>query len=311
MERIERYSQPLPHTAAKLCRDLSPKEVTMLPIDGRLLNIEQFRAHIVGLDLSRVTHVVIHHTYRPDEDAWRRYGGWVYWRDALRRHYESLGWTRGPHLFVSYEGIGLFYDMTRTGRAVGGGYLEPGTLHIEMVGDFMTRLPAGATLTNSVQAAAAIMVQTGAALTNHNEVVGGWECPGNMLKANWGWFRGLVQESVDAAAYLPHIVEADVWDAPTVLEKTRWWLEEEQRQREAGNSQRAQAIRLSLIGWILERELRLKAGVTATGEGVVITDEEATATDDEAAVTSDEAAAIGDEAAATGEEAAMGEEAAE
>lgn len=237
-----------------------PQEVDVIPIDGRLMNVEQFKNHIKGLDLKRVTKVVIHHTFKPNEATWKQHGGWSYWKGALKRHYESLGWTRAPHLFISYEGIGLFYDMTKEGRGVGGGYLEPGTLHIEMVGDYMTHLPTGATLSNTVEAAAAIMKQTGAVLTNHSEVVGGWECPGTMLKANWGWFRGLVQEKVSARLYLPHVTEEKVWDAATVLEKTRWWLEEEQRQREAGNAQRAQEIRLSLIAWVLSREIKLKEG---------------------------------------------------
>jgi len=236
----------------------------MLPIDGRLMSIEQFRAHIATLDLQRVTKVVIHHTYKPDEGDWTRHGGWSYWRKALQRYYEGLGWTRGPHLLVSYEGIGLFYDMTKTGRAVGGGQLETGTLHIEVVGDFMNRLPAGETLNNAVQAAAALMRQTGASLTNHSSVVGGWECPGTKLKANWSWFQGLVQQALDQSDYLPHITEADVWDAPIILEKTRWWMEEEERQREADNTQRARDIRLSLIRWMLTREKWLKEGVRET-----------------------------------------------
>ena len=42
--------------------------------------------------------------------------------------------------------------------------------------------------------------------------------------------------------------------------QSQWWLEEEQRQREAGDAVRADAIHRSLAAWMLSRELRLKAG---------------------------------------------------
>jgi len=168
-----------------------PEVSESIPIDGRLMSVEQFREHVAGLDLSRVRWVVIHHTHMPDEGLWRTYGGWEYWKHALKREFESrrnadwTPWTAGPHLFVSYEGVGLFYDMQKTGRAVGGGQLEEGCLHIEVVGSFMQALPAGDTLANAVGAAAVLIAKTGAELTNHQRVVGGdYECPGTALKAN-------------------------------------------------------------------------------------------------------------------------------
>lgn len=44
-----------------------------------------------------------------------------------------------------------------------------------------------------------------------------------------------------------------------IAEKCRWWLEEEQRQREAGNTERANAIRLSLIKLQYRLEDKLKS----------------------------------------------------
>jgi hypothetical protein len=63
----------------------------------------------------------------------------------------------------------------------------------------------------------------------------------------------------EPAPYLPHVVEAGVTEPAAILEKTRWWLEEMQRQFEAGNVARADEIRLSLIQWMYEREDALKA----------------------------------------------------
>jgi hypothetical protein len=184
------------------------------------MNIAEFQDHIATLDLQRVTQVVIHHTYIPDETTWRQRGGWAFYRGSLQSHYASLGWTRGPHLFISYEGIGLFYDMTQTGRGVGGRREEIGALHIEMVGDYMTHLPAGDTLDNAVQAAAAIMRQTKASLTHHSLMVRGTECPGARLRKDWGWFRGLVQEAMEQPEPLPQEAEPEIPSGPTILE----WL---------------------------------------------------------------------------------------
>lgn len=244
-----------------------------IPIDGRLMDVDTFRAHVAGLDLARVKRVVIHHTHLPDEALWREWRGWEYWKGALQREYErrrnadGTPWTAAPHLFVSYEGVGLFFDMTKTGRAVGGGSLEEGCLHIEVVGSFMTQVPAGDTLANAVGTAAILIAKTGAALTNHQQVLGkAYECPGLALQGAWGWFAGLVSDAVkvlqtpiEEPAYLPEVVDAEVWDPATALEKARWWLEEEQRQREAGDAARADAIHASLAAWMLAREQRLKA----------------------------------------------------
>lgn len=58
--------------------------------------------------------------------------------------------------------------------------------------------------------------------------------------------------------YLPEFVEAGVCDALGVIDKTCWWLEEEQRQRQAGNEARAEDIRLSLIRWLETRREALR-----------------------------------------------------
>lgn len=59
-------------------------------------------------------------------------------------------------------------------------------------------------------------------------------------------------------------------DAETLAEKCRWWLEEEQRQREAGNEAQANAIHLSLIKLLyrLERTLKGYVDTTTTSDGV-------------------------------------------
>lgn len=97
----------------------------------------------------------------------------------------------------------------------------------------------------------------------------GYESPWQTYDHDEAFLRSLI-EPVKALAspsqpsqspstpYLPEFAEAGVWDAYGVIDKTTWWLEEEQRQREAGNTARAQDIRLSLIRWLETRREHLR-----------------------------------------------------
>jgi hypothetical protein len=143
--------------------------------------------------------VCIHHTARPTEDEWVAKGGWPYWGPVLARYYRSLGWTAMPHVFAGPDGWHVLWPLDRDGRGVGGGYLEPGLRHIEIVGDHTDHLPTGATLANALDAAVTIQRLGGLgpeAITHHTAVVGPGvtECPGAMLIAHWDWFTGLVAE---------------------------------------------------------------------------------------------------------------------
>lgn len=180
----------------------APEEGSMasIPIDGRLMTVEQLHQYAATLDLSNVRRVVMHHTYKPDLAAWQQHGGWSYWREALKRHYGGLGWSAGPHLFAGPDGIGLFYDLSNDGRGVGGGTLERGCRHIEIVGDYRQSMPSGTTLDNAVGAAAVLLNRAGLAmdaLTHHTAVVGPGvtECPGAALMQAWTWFCEEVAEA--------------------------------------------------------------------------------------------------------------------
>ncbi len=141
--------------------------------------------------------ICCHHTDRPAEDEWVAKGGWAYWGPVLARYYQSKGWTAMPHVFAAPDGWHILWPLDQDGRGVGGGHLEPGLRHVEIVGNYNERLPAGATLNNAVDAAATILVMgdlTPDALTHHTAVVGPGvtECPGAMLIANWTWFTDLI-----------------------------------------------------------------------------------------------------------------------
>jgi len=180
-----------------------PNPVLMgIPVDGRLMSAEQFEQYVKGVELPDVRYVVIHNTVAPDEATWTKWGGWGYWKKRLKEFYEGKTppWTKGPHLFVGPDGIGLFYDLAKRGRGVGGGYGERAVRHIEIVGNYGKSLPAGMILENAVRAAAAILRQAGldaSSLTTHDRYVGGWDCPGKKLREEFGWFRQLVKEEME------------------------------------------------------------------------------------------------------------------
>jgi len=181
--------------------------------------------------ISEIRAVCIHHTASPTETDWIARGGWSYWKPVLERYYRSKGWVAMPHVFAAPDGRHILWPLDRDGRGVGGGALERGVRHVEIVGNYNDHLPSGATLRAAIEATVAILRMgnlTPDALTHHTAVVGPGvtECPGAMLKANWSWFIDLV---------------ADEWrrtvnDAP--LEKAtalRFELEEIQRMFESAN----------------------------------------------------------------------------
>lgn len=143
--------------------------------------------------------VCIHHTYRPSEEQWVRHGGWPYWGPVLARFYRSRGWVAMPHVFAAPDGWHVLWPLDRDGRGVGGGALERGLRHVEIVGDYRQRLPSGATLNHALDAVATLLLRGGLipsdeTLTHHTAVVGPGrtECPGAMLMDNWRWFTDLV-----------------------------------------------------------------------------------------------------------------------
>lgn len=185
--------------------------------------------------MSAIRAVCIHHTDRPNEGDWVTKGGWAYWGPVLARFYQSKGWTAMPHVFAGPDGWHVLWPLDQDGRGVGGGYLEPGLRHVEIVGNYNERLPAGATLNNAVDAAATILRMGGlgpGALTHHTEVVGPGvtECPGAMLMDNWDWFTDLVV--------------AEWWrrGVAETITAGRWHVEESVRELEAAIARQEAAV---------------------------------------------------------------------
>jgi hypothetical protein len=241
-----------------------PQESTMpikeppISIDGRHLTLPEFERHLATLDLGRVDQVVIHHTYQPNLDDWRRQGG-AFWLNAMKAVYEQkpwtddqgrehLGWTAGPHLYVDDGGVWLFTPLTQDGVGVAGHNAR--TRHIEVVGDYREAPPTGAVWANAVAAAALTLRRAGLGverLTYHRALVGTTECPGAGFIREWPAFKAAVAAYHSAPAREPLPEDETATDGPTLRQKVRWWTEEALRQYEAGNKARFEAIMYSLV----------------------------------------------------------------
>jgi hypothetical protein len=126
-------------------------------------------------------------------------------------------------------------------------------IHIETVGNFMIAPPLGATLSNLAEACAALIRWAGldiGGLTYHRALQTAYtDCPGNAFVAIWGNFQALVN-AILAPSPPPHQAmpeDETATDAPTLVQKCRYWLEESIRQDEAGQLGLARETRYSLV----------------------------------------------------------------
>lgn len=164
-------------------------------VDGRFMTSTEFMKHAASLSLKgKYNRVFIHHTANPDEFTWDNWGGWEYWKNQLVKYYrDTRGWDCGPHLFVDQKGVGLLTPLTQDGIGVASNNV--GSRHIEIVGNFMTRVPDGERLANAVTAAATLLREGGLttdALKYHRQYQSDTSCPGDSFVAKWAWFVGLV-----------------------------------------------------------------------------------------------------------------------
>ena len=191
-----------------------------LVIDGRLMNLAQFDTHVKNTDLSWATTVVIHHTAVPTLAQWAACG-WECRKENMRKYYEGLGWTSGPHLFVSTEGVGLFSTLSKPGTGVVGHNSD--TIHIEVVGDYSTALPTGVTWTNMVSTAATLLryMPRITKLTYHGALQSTTACPGNGIIYNWAKIRDAVYTEVN---------KVDLSQEQPTATKIRWHAEEAYRE---------------------------------------------------------------------------------
>jgi hypothetical protein len=162
------------------------------PIVGAAFTADQFRAYLAGIDNGAMTWdpsaVTIHHTASPSL-AQRPDGFLPQHMLNLRSWYQSLGWNRGPHIFVDDKRIWVFSPLTAKGiHAVS---FNSTAFGIEILGDYDTEDPKSgrglAACTLAAEAAEALRIRFGTTKLNfhRDDPKSSKTCPGRKISLDW------------------------------------------------------------------------------------------------------------------------------
>jgi hypothetical protein len=162
------------------------------PIVGASFTLEQFKAYLAGIDDGAMTWdpstVTIHHTASPSL-AQRPDGFLTQHMLNLRSWYQSLGWNRGPHLFVDDKRIWVFSPLTAKGiHAVS---FNSAAIGIEILGDYDNEDPTAgrglAACTLAAHAAEALKARFGTSKMNfhRDDPKTSKTCPGRKITKEW------------------------------------------------------------------------------------------------------------------------------
>jgi len=146
--------------------------------------------------------IVLHHTWKPTIQAWN--GEETI--QSLKKHYESRGWSAGPHIFIADDGIWLFTDMKEVGIHAGlgnatwkkegklyGGYkcergkLQGYSIGVEVVGNYDEKVWEGETLKNALFCISELQKKLGISIRNimFHQDYSQKSCPGNAITREW------------------------------------------------------------------------------------------------------------------------------
>lgn len=148
-------------------------------IINKKLSLEDFKAYISSFNFSPLnpTKIVLHHTWRPTVEEWQGQKS----INSLKTFYEAKGWSAGPHLFISEDGIWLFSPMNIVGVHAAAGNTK--SIGIEIVGDYDNQVWTGKTKENVLGALKALMQKLNikeGAIHFHREY-SPKSCPGNAI----------------------------------------------------------------------------------------------------------------------------------
>ncbi len=170
----------------------------------KLLSPEKFSKYLKDKDFGKVlpNKLVIHHTWRPTVESWAEKKSLEY----LKKYYEGLGWSAGPHIFVAPEGIWLFTDMDQVGIHAGagnadweingktyggykirGGKLTGYSIGIEVVGNYDEKVWEGDVLHNALSCISELRQCLDIDLEDikfHRDY-SNKSCPGNAITREW------------------------------------------------------------------------------------------------------------------------------
>lgn len=173
-----------------------------------------------------IQRVIVHHTAT----------GPTSWMNVSRYHVQTKCWPGiGYHFGIEANGLVSYTGSIETLRYHAGN-ANSDSVGIAFMGNFETDMPTSAALGSYARLLSALETHLERRLRvqGHRDV-GETACPG----------RNLYAVLFEDALPLPE--DEPLASAATLAQKARWWLEEAQRQDEAGDHERAQAIRLSLI----------------------------------------------------------------
>jgi|WetSurMetagenome_2_1015567.scaffolds.fasta_scaffold09620_2 hypothetical protein len=197
---------------------------------------------------ANITRLVLHHTATPQTTTWQT---------VATYHVNSKDWPGiGYHIGVHVDGQVALLNTPETISYHCGDASKPGdenadSLAIAVMGNFESDPVPPLAWTTAQQVADVVRAFLGrnVPMIGHRDVAGDTVCPGKNLYA-------LLK--APAPVTLPE--QEPVMAVGLLADKCRYWLEESVRQDEAGNAERAKAIRYSLIKLFYRLENALKAG---------------------------------------------------
>jgi hypothetical protein len=263
---VTSYSVPQTYPTATPPPVIPPVEAPMFPVIGKTFFPTGFEAYLKTVKpFAGLRHIVVHHSAMTDaendEEVW---AAWTqeYWAKHLQEYYYGKGWAAMPHIFVSDRGLLVENPLSLPGRAVIGHNED--SVHLEVVGNFMHKVPSGPTLDYLVAACAALLRWAGlgiGALTYHRALQTLYtDCPGDMFVNVWGTFQSKVSDLLTPPPPVHEGLPEDetATDTATLAQKCRYWLEESIRQDETGQLGLARATRYSLVKLFYRLENALK-----------------------------------------------------
>ena len=178
-----------------------------MEIIGKKIPPEKFFAYLktVKFGSIRPSEIVLHHTWRPTAQSWRgerSIGG-------LKNHYENLGWSAAPHIFVASDGIWAFFDLAKVGIHAGagnatwekngeishgftppkGGTLVKYSIGLEVVGNYNHQVWSGQTKENAVGCLRDLLdfFEMGREKIFFHRDFSSKSCPGSAISKDWVW----------------------------------------------------------------------------------------------------------------------------
>lgn len=152
-------------------------------IINRCLTLHEFKDYVSVYDFGSrpAKKLVIHHTWRPTKERWAG----VRSIQGLKTYYEGKGWPAGPHLFIAEDGIWLFSPMNQDG--IHATSLNPGSIGIEVVGDYDQEVWSGRTKENALGSLKLLTSKLNLKETDiyfHRDV-SSKTCPGTSITKEW------------------------------------------------------------------------------------------------------------------------------